>query len=175
MDPLAEITWQFDMAWRLADVHFLPELTDDACHWLPSPGAVTVRRDDHGAWRADWIDDERGPGPTASLAWLTWHLQWWLGDAIAAARHRAGTPREEVTWPGSADGVRAMLGELAAQWRSVLADAADRDLDGPVGDSWPGPAWPLRTLFAWVDMELMKNVAEIGAGLRLYAAHHPTA
>lgn len=144
----------------------LPRLTDDLCGWAVDESAWTVRREHDGTWTADWSDDEPDSPPPATLAWLTWHLQWWMTEAVAEVRNEPKPNRESIRWPGSADGVRAELRHLVREWTSPLTDAGDDDLDRLTCFPWPDPR-PLHRLLAWVPMELMKNAAEIGAVLSI--------
>jgi len=169
MNPLLDtLAWQFRMTWSLAE-HYLPHLTDELCTWMPAPSAFTVRLDEGGTWVPDWSKDETYPPPTVSIAWSTWHIQWWWTSALAAARAEAIPERESVPWSGTADGVRAELTRLAAEWRGLVADLSDDDLERPVAFPWPEPR-PLRMMVAWVNSELMKNIAEIGDAVRQYHA-----
>ena len=166
-DRLSLVRWQFDLTWRLAAEFHLPHLDDDMCVWTPAPGAFTVRRDDAGSWRADW-DDEDPPSPV-TIGWLTWHVLWWWGELSLRARGHAPPRREHVLWPGSADAVRDRLTELRVQWTELLGELSDTDLDRPFAFPWPEPR-PFIYAAAWVNSELMKNVAEIGAVRHQYLA-----
>lgn len=158
--------WQFAMAWRLLDRYYLDGLTDVECHLLPAPGAAAVRRDDDGVWHADWDDvDEDGTPPPATAGWLSWHIIWWLGNAIAEFEGRPLLPPNDVEWPGSAVNTVARLRALADRWAALLDGPID-DLGRPTTFPWPDPA-PLHRLIAWVNMELMKNAAELGDAVRL--------
>lgn len=166
-DRLSLVRWQFDMTWRLAAEFHLSHLDDDMCFWTPAPGAFTVRRDDAGSWRADW-DDEDPPSPV-TIGWLTWHVLWWWGELSLRARGEVPPRREHVLWPGTADAVRDRLTELRAQWTEHLGELSDTDLDRPFAFPWPEPR-PFVYAAAWVNSELMKNVAEIGAVRHQYLA-----
>lgn len=166
---LDTVRWQFRVGWSLAvDIH-LPRLTDELCLWIPHPMAATVRQGDDGTWIADWTEPEPGQAWHSSIAWLTWHMQWWLTSALAESRQESVPEREAVMWPGSADGVRAELGRLAQGWQEMLVDAVDWDLDRPTRYPWPDPR-PFHRLVGWANLELMKNVAEIGVVLNLAVA-----
>lgn len=93
---LQTIRWQFDLTWRLADVH-LPLLTDAACLWEPAPGSWTVRQSTDGKWRADWAESEPNPAPPATIGWLTWHVVWWWSGVVAAVLDQPVPVRQEVT------------------------------------------------------------------------------
>lgn len=165
---LDTVRWQFRVGWSLAaDLH-LPRLTDELCLWMPHPTAATVRELD-GVWIADWNEPEPAQAWHSSVGWLTWHLQWWLTSALAEARQESVPEREAILWPGGADGVRTELGRLAHEWQDVLVDADGWDLERLTRFPWPHPR-PFHRLVGWANLELMKNVAEIGVVLNLATA-----
>jgi hypothetical protein len=168
---LDALRWQFDMTWKLAGAWHLPGLTDDMCLWEPAPHAWTVRLKD-GAWTPDWADAEPDPVPTTSIAWIGWHLAWWWSEALARAEGSPSPGRDGVRWPGSAEAMRDQLAGLAARWRALLDGLEAEALTRPSTFPWSEPR-PLAMTVAWVNAELMKNVAEIGAVRRLYLARRP--
>ena len=167
---LETLKWQYGLTWRLAQVH-LPALTDEVCLWEAAAGACSVRKSHDGIWHPDWSDVEPDPVPTVTVGWLTWHLIWWWSSVLAAVRGDAPVIRDEVAWPGSAAEVLRRLNGLHAAWRAVLEGLAACDLDRPTAYPWPEPR-PLRLTIAWVNGELMKNVAEIGYARLLFEASH---
>ncbi|WP_233558883.1 DinB family protein [Micromonospora radicis] len=63
------------------------------------------------------------------------------------------------------------LRQLRAEWLDVLGGLSDADLDEVAPFPWPhDPAHTVAHLLAWVNAELMKNVAEIGQLRLLHAA-----
>jgi hypothetical protein len=161
-----EIVWQFDLAWALADLH-LSELVDDDFLWQPAPLCWTVRPDAAGVWRPDWADTEPDPVPVPTIGWLTWHISWWWSVTIDHLAGVAPRDRTDVVWPG--DGVAAVshLRDLATQWRELLAGA---DLTRQSAFPWGAGAGRTVTHTAlWVNVELTKNISEIGQ-LRLLRA-----
>jgi len=157
------LRWQLGLTWSLAELH-LTGLTDEACLWEPAPGAWTVRPGADGRWRPDWAEPEPDPAPATSIGWLTWHLSWWWGTLLA---HATGDPvpaREDVFWPGSAAATVAELTRLHAEWSVLLATT---DPERLIGYPWPEPR-RFAQAAAWANLELMKNVAEIGAMRHLH-------
>jgi hypothetical protein len=166
---MTDALWQFDLAWALADLH-LSALVEEDFLWEPAPLCWTVRPDAAGLWRPDWADIEPDPIPVPTIGWLTWHIDWWWSVAID---HLTGaTPRDRVnvSWPGKGAAAVSRLRELAAQWRELLAGA---DLAGP--SSFPWGADAERTVAhaaLWVNVELTKNISEIGQLRLIRAAGH---
>jgi hypothetical protein len=157
-DALSVVRWQFRLAWTLAaDVH-LPRLTDELCLWQAHPSSWTVHKRSDGPWVADWADEDPPDPAPPSVGWLTWHVIWWWSQTLAAVRGESLADRESVPWPGTAARTVTRLHDLAGQWTDELATA---DLDRAVAYPWPEER-PLIYTLAWVNSELMKNVAEIG-------------
>lgn len=160
-DSLALVRWQFRMTWSLADDVHLPRVTDELCRWQPRPTSWTVREAADGRWLADWADEDPVDPPPPSIGWLTWHVLWWWSDALSVVRGGAPAKRADVTWPGSAAATVAELRRLAREWRDAIAELSPADAERPVAFPWPDER-PLIYTIAWVNSELMKNVAEIG-------------
>ena len=164
-----ELLWQFDLAWALADLH-LAALVEDDFLFQPSRLHWTVRPDASGVWRPDWADVEPDPLPVPTIGWLTWHIDWWWSTAIG---HLSGaTPRDrtDFTWPGNGAAAVARVRELASRWRQMLESLTTADLAQPSSFPWGADAGhTVRHTALWVNVELTKNISEIGQ-LRLLRA-----
>ncbi len=160
-----EILFQFDLAWALADLH-LAALVDEDFLWEPAPLCWTVRPDAAGVWRPDWAEVEPDPIPVPTIGWLTWHIDWWWSTAIDHVSGAAPRDRADVTWPGSGGPAVRRLRDLATQWREILGSA---DMDQPASFPWTAEGRTLAHTALWVNVELTKNIAEIGQ-LRLLRA-----
>ena len=133
-------------------------------HWEPTSNVVRLRKHE-GSYYGDWPDEERQPIPDATIGWLLWHIEWWWTDAIAGVRGHTARPPTSVAWSGSLEASRHRLVELHDEWRDLLTTT---DLDTTCSAPWPTPQ-PLSTIASWVNVELMKNIAEIGQLLRLHS------
>jgi len=162
------LRWQTDLTWSLF-THHLDRLEPDDHLWEPASTCWTLHPDGTGGWRPDWADTEPDPVPVPTVAWVTWHLGWWLGTATDHLLAREPREREDVHWPGP-DGAVAWLRGLYEEWTAAVAALTDADLDRPAAYPWPPDAGlTVAHLLAWANAELMKNVAEIGQ-LRLIRA-----
>ncbi|WP_163891476.1 DinB family protein [Mycolicibacterium hippocampi] len=74
---------QFELAWSLAELH-LAALAEEDFLWEPANMCWTVHRDDASVWRSDWAETEPDPVPVPTIAWLTWHIDYWWTAAIDA-------------------------------------------------------------------------------------------
>ena len=159
---------QFETAWKLTSFH-LDGLTTAECLWRPARKGLHVQRAPDGGWRADWPDHEGYDLGPPSIAWLTWHLGFWWSMVLAHSFGDGALSRENVMWPGNADAVRAWLGGLQAEWRVVLEQSSDPELQSSQRTRWPFQDRPFGDVIAWVNVELTKNAAEIGYARFLYA------
>lgn len=152
---------QFQISWALLAYH-LEDLGSDECLWRPSPSSPHVEPNEQGKWVAQWPESESYALGQASIAWTTWHICYWWTKAIGHLSGNVRIERDDVEWPGPVD-VRRTLEELRHDWLRLLADWSERELHLPVTDSWPLPDASPSTIAAWLNLELMKNAAEIGA------------
>jgi hypothetical protein len=159
---------QHETAWALTEYH-LGGLTTAECLWRPARAGLHVQRGADGLWRADWPEHEGYDLGPPSIAWLTWHMGFWWSMAIDHAFGDATLAREEVTWPGGADEVRAWIGGLQARWRAELERLGDDDLRSQQRTRWPFQGRPFGDIVAWANVELTKNAAELGYARFLHA------
>jgi hypothetical protein len=159
---------QFDIAWALVRYH-LDGLTTEECLWRPAVRGLHVQQGADGRWRADWPEHEGYDLGPPSIAWVTWHLGFWWSMVLDHSFGRATLTREDVLWPGDADGVRDWLHRLHDEWRAQLERLTDEDLRSAERTRWPIQDRPFGDVVAWASLELMKNAAEIGYARFLYA------
>ena len=155
------LRWQFDLAWSLFEFH-LERLAPEDSLWEPTGHCWTVRRTEDGGWTPDWAEVEPDPIPVPTVAWTTWHIGWWWSVTMDHLRGEVPRDRTEIVWPGETEAV-AWLRGLRDEWVTVLDGLTDADLDAPAPFPWrDDPEMTVAHTLAWVDAELMKNVAEIG-------------
>ncbi|WP_125773280.1 DinB family protein [Antribacter gilvus] len=145
---------QLDLAWSLADRYHLPAVTEENAFWAPSRNACTVLPEG----TVQMPDETATPIATPTVAWLLWHITWWWTNAHRWADGKTPVPWDEHPWAGSAEAAVAQVRALHAAWVARLDSA---DLEAPVSGPWSDDATFAR-LAGWLNLELMKNVAEIG-------------
>lgn len=156
------LRWQFELTWSLFGYH-LAELQADDLLWEPAPHCWTMRRGADGTWVPDWAETEPDPVPVPTIGWVSWHLGWWWSVSIDHARRRTPRERSEIGWPGDVAGVVEWLRGLRVEWLAVLDQLADTDLEATATFPWTDqPELTVAHMISWVNVELMKNVAEIG-------------
>lgn len=157
---------QFQTAWALT-AHHLEDLTTEECLWRPAPRGLHLGSDGVGEWPAHEGYDLGPP----SIAWITWHICFWWRKTLEHLRGETSLAFSSVAWPGSAESVRVELMRLRDEWRSVLAR---EDLDALQPAGWPLANASAAEIAAWLNLELMKNAAEIGLVRFLYAVRNET-
>jgi hypothetical protein len=160
---------QFDTAWSLTQYH-LDGLTTEECLWRPTPTGPHVTQLSDGRWQADWPEREDYAAGAPSIAWLTWHVGFWWSMTLDHCFGPATLTREEIRWPGDADGVREWITELEGKWRRAVAELTAAELASSERTRWPFHERPFADVVAWLNVELMKNAAEIGYGRFLYGS-----
>jgi hypothetical protein len=166
---------QLDIAWALTQYH-LDGLTTEECLWRPAQQGLHVHQDADGRWRADWPEHEGYDLGPPSIAWVTWHLGFWWSMVLDHSVGDGTLSREDVVWPGDADGVRGWIDGLQGRWRAMLEQLTDDELRSSERTRWPIQDRPFGDVVAWASLELMKNAAEIGYARFLYAVSpHPLA
>lgn len=166
---LATLRRQHEIAWQLTRYH-LDGLSDEHLRWRPADRGLHVLPTADGAWRPDWPDHEGYDLGPSSIAWILWHMGFWWSMVLDHSFGTRTLTREAVTWPGSASGVQAWIDELHATWSARLAELDDADLAGDALTRWPLKERPFGDVVAWVNLELMKNAAELGYARFLYGA-----
>ncbi|WP_016908474.1 DinB family protein [Streptomyces xiaopingdaonensis] len=163
------LRWQFDLVWSLFEYH-LERLEPGDFLWEPATECWTVRRTDDGTWTADWAETEPDPVPVPTIGWLSWHIGWWWSVAADHAHGRAPREREEIVWPGPGSPAVEWLRGLRADWLAALDGLSAGESAAVAPFPWQhDPRHTVAHMVAWVNAELMKNVAEIGQ-LRLQRA-----
>ncbi|WAS90945.1 DinB family protein [Nannocystis punicea] len=159
---------QLDTAWMLAQYH-LDGLTTEECLWRPAHVGLHVHRAADGRWGADWPEHEGYDIGPPSIGWVTWHIGFWWSMALDHSFGAGTLAREDVAWPGDAEGVREWLGRLQSSWRAAVVALDDGELRATQRTRWPFQDRPFAEVIAWANVELMKNAAEIGYARFLYA------
>jgi hypothetical protein len=162
---------QFNTSWALMQYH-MEGLTTEECLWRPAAKGLHVHQNTVGNWQADWPEHEGYDLGPPSIAWLTWHVLFWWSMVLDASWDDGALTREQVLWPGSADAVYLRLKELESQWRTRLENLTDADLLSVERSRWPIKDRPFGDIVAWVNIELMKNAAEVGYVRFLHAVRN---
>lgn len=159
--------FQFQMAWQLLDMH-LTGLEDEEFHWRPGSKGLHVHHD-NGIWRADWPESENYDLGPPSVAWLTWHITYWWSMALDHSFGSGTLAREEILSSGGIQETRGRINGLQSEWNREVSALTDEEFLSSERTRWPFAERPFHELAAWLNVELMKNAAEIGYCRFLYA------
>lgn len=164
------LEFQFEISWQLLEIH-LTELDDSECLWRPSSRGLHVVNNS-GTWEADWPDSEAYDIGPSSIAWITWHIIFWWSMVFDYSIGDGILEHEDVYWPGDMVNVRKKIIQLRDEWRTVLKTLPEEGLISCERTKWPFEDKPFYELAAWLNIELMKNAAEIGYCRFLYASQN---
>jgi len=159
---------QLNTSWSLLSLH-LSTLGDDEALWRPAEVGLHVHQDDGGAWTAEWPEREDYDLGPSNIAWLTWHIGFWWSMVLDHSFGEESLQRQHIGWPGSASGAWQWLQALHDNWVQSVETLSDADFDSTARTRWPMRERPFADVAAWVNVELMKNAAEIGYVRFLYA------
>ncbi|MGV3621744.1 MAG: DinB family protein [Archangium sp.] len=159
---------QFDISWALTEYH-LNGLTTEECLWKPAELGLHVHELPDGSWSADWPDREGYDIGPSSIGWITWHMVFWWASVLDHSFGSGKLTRDVVEWPGSAKAVVEKLDDLQAEWRAHLNRLNDEDLRDTKRTKWPFTDKPFADVVGWLNVELMKNAAELGYARFLFA------
>ena len=137
--------------------------------WRPARAGPHVHELADGTWTADWPEVGTYEAGAPSIAWLTWHVGFWLSMVLDHSFGNATLTREQVQWPGP-NAATAWINELHDRWTKATHDLSDDELARVDHVRWPMTRRPFADLMGWLNIELMKNAAEIGYARFLYGA-----
>ncbi|MET9063453.1 DinB family protein [Streptosporangium sandarakinum] len=179
MSELERLRWQLNVSWSLLSLH-LERVTDEEALWEPTSNCWTVRRRPDGTWAADWVVPEPEPIPVTSIGWVMWHIGFWWSHTHERCFGKPGAVAAEldwseaaaaIPWPGDAASAVGWLTECRDRWAGALDSLNETELNSTERSRWfPDGTLSLGHVLAWVNIELMKNAAEIGSLRHLYNA-----
>jgi len=164
------LQFQYQISCQLLDIH-LTGLEDDEYYWRPSSIGLHLINES-GDWRADWPESEGYETGPASIAWLTWHIIFWWSMVLDHSFGNGTLKRENIRCPGSAQEAVNTILQLKKKWEASVDQLSDNELNGCTRTKWPFNDKPFYELSAWLNIELMKNAAEIGYCRFLYASRN---
>ncbi|MHA2856195.1 DinB family protein [Paenibacillus lautus] len=163
------LDFQFQIAWQMLDLH-LTGLQDEEFFWRPASKGLHVYRE-YGIWRAEWPESEEYDIGPPSISWLTWHITYWWTMVLNHSFGNGSMTRNDIHSAGSIQEARERINDLRLRWEREAAALTDDAFLSTERTMWPFTDQPFHKLAAWLNVELMKNAAEIGYGRFLYAVN----
>jgi len=159
---------QHATAWKLAAYH-LEGLSLEECLWRPSAKGLHVSMSDDGRWRGEWPEHEGYDLGPPSMAWLLWHMVYWWSMVVDHSFGDATVQCDSLDCPSDPDSIGARLRSLHDEWTGRVSDLSDDELRAARRTRWPFTDRPFSDVVGWVNIELTKNVSELGYARFLYA------
>jgi len=159
---------QYDIACQLLEYH-LTALDDDEYFWRPAPVGLQLSNE-QGDWSADWPESEGYEIGPASISWLMWHIIYWWSMVLDHSFGAGMLQRDNIRCPANAKEAADRIAQLKKQWEASVARLSDHEWSDCSRTLWPFRGKPFYELSAWLNLELTKNVSEIGYCRFLYAA-----
>ncbi|AWP27930.1 hypothetical protein PVOR_16424 [Paenibacillus vortex V453] len=161
------LDFQFQISWQMLNIH-LTGLQDEEFHSRPAMKGLHVYHES-GVWRTDWPETEEYEIGPPSISWLTWHITYWWSMVLDHSFGSGTLTREEVLSMGNIQETRDRINRLKDEWEREVAGLPGEALLSMERTRWPFEDRPFHELLAWLNIELMKNAAEIGYCRFLYA------
>ncbi|WP_227995138.1 DinB family protein [Oceanobacillus sp. CFH 90083] len=158
---LNNITFQFSISKQLLEYH-LASLEQEEYRWC-SPNAGLCLREAAGKWIADFPESEAYHIGTPSIAWLLWHITFWWEMVLDHAFGEGTLTKEEIKVHEDVELVKTAIHSLIAKWEEILANIKEEELYSKAYTAFPfNNEVEFHQLASWLNLELMKNAAEIG-------------
>lgn len=161
-----DILFQLDICWQLFEYH-ITNLSEEEAMWCISENGLKVFLD--GTWKVDWPETEVYEIGPASIAWTLWHILYWWQSVISASFYNRVLIKEDVKWPGTVNEALDEIKKCHEIWIKEISSMNDNELEMTDKCKWPFENESFKKLCMWLNIELMKNVSEIGMGRFLYA------
>lgn len=162
------LTKQLEISWQLLSYH-LNGLTIEECLWQPADNGIYLTKDENGEWIGGFPETEGyDVGPT-NIAWITWHIEFWWSMTLDHSFGNATLTVNDIQWQDCVEHIKSRFNELKNKWVEKVVDLTDDDLQSTRLSKWPIADCPFCDIVAWLNVELMKNAAEVGYIRFLYA------
>ncbi|WP_138263451.1 DinB family protein [[Clostridium] hylemonae] len=162
-----EMLFQLDIVWQLFEYH-CHDLNEKEAMWCKTIQGLQIRKTDD-TWEADWPDSETYAIGPASIAWIMWHIMYWWKNVLSASKNNKILAKKDVIWPGSVNSAIDEIRKCHEDWIEFVEALSDEELCSEKMCKWPFEGQNMYSLILWLNVEFMKNVAEIGNARFLYA------
>ena len=98
-----------------------------------------------------------------------WHIIYWWKKVLSASKENKIITKEDVIWPGNVKLAIDEIGKCHREWIKFVETLSEQELCSDKMCKWPFEGQNMYSLMLWLNVEFMKNVAEIGSDRFLYA------
>ncbi|NGF58271.1 DinB family protein [Parapedobacter sp. SGR-10] len=152
---------QFKISNQLLTYH-LNTLTIEECLWQPSKKGIYLKRIGADKWKGTFPESEDYKVGPPNIAWLTWHIDFWWSMVINHSFEEGTLGMDDIVWQPSIEKITNQFETLAQKWLKLISGLSTDDLNSSKYSKWPITDCPFSGVVAWLNLELMKNAAEIG-------------
>ncbi len=162
-----KILFQLDMVWQLFQYH-CEDLKEPETDWCRTQDGLQVRKKE-AVWIPDWPETEEYTIGPASIGWTLWHILYWWKNALSTAMGGRVLDRNEILWPGNSAAAIREIRDCHDKWVDFLLSLEEAEFQSDRLCRWPFEGRSFAEVALWLNMEFMKNTAEIGTARFLYA------
>ncbi len=160
---------QFEISWQLLTCH-LDGLTVEECLWEPTEKGIFLKKSDKNKWKGDFPATEGYEMGPPNIGWLTWHIDYWWSMTINHSFGDCKLDKDAIEWQPSVNHILDTFNKHKDKWLEQLSGLSDQDINSKTFSKWPVQDCPFSDIISWLNVELMKNAAEIGYVRFLYAS-----
>ncbi|GIN74196.1 hypothetical protein J14TS2_46710 [Bacillus sp. J14TS2] len=158
---LNNIKFQFSISKQLLEYH-LATLEQEEYRWC-SPNAGLYIQEKAGKWHVDLPDSEAYHIGTPSIAWTLWHITFWWEMVLDHSFGEGTLTKEDIKVHEHVESVKNAIHLLMEKWENILDNLKEEDLYSTSYSKFPfNNEVEFHQLASWLNLELMKNTAEIG-------------
>lgn len=166
---IENITFQFSISRQLLEYH-LSSLSQEEYMWRSQNSGLYIKEVD-GKWYADLPETEEYEMGTPSIAWILWHITYWWEMVFNHSFGDGTLTNEAITVHSDIEVLKSTIYSLIEKWEKTLSNITEEDLYSKQYSQFPfNNEVEFHKLASWLNLELMKNSAEIGYTRFEYAA-----
>jgi DinB superfamily len=155
------IKFQFDISRQLLEYHL--DTLHDKEYLAPGSSQGLHIHKEGDVWKADWPESEGYETGPASIAWTMWHITYWWEMVLDHSFGSGTLQRSDIDCYGNVEAAKEKMTALADRWENILANLSDEEFLSTEYTKWPFRDLPFHKVAGWLNLELMKNAAEIGS------------
>lgn len=149
---------QLEVSWALLEYH-LKDLSVDEMNFEVTRPSLSTK---------GFPETEAYDIGMPTIAWTLWHIDFWWSMALDYNFGNGRLTMEEIDWPRDVSTAFSHLADLKSQWVKCIAEMSEEEFARSKVGQWPLQNKPFYELAGWLNLELMKNAAEIGSARFAY-------